>query len=218
MPDLMRKALALSRTLRSPSCPSSCSECSHRRGARPRQGRSVHLPHQRTRHGDRLLPRRGSANLHDVPAHQEHRDHRIRLRGTRKASTAPRPIAASTSTSSPSTGPTRRRCAKRATAAEASESAQALATWLDSLAKLHPAPNESEIGYKERVVRPYDEFSEQTKNIRALMDAPPPVAAKLRHRRTKPPKAERRTAMSGSGNRTEARASRMLGSRNKAPS
>jgi hypothetical protein len=52
------------------------------------------------------------------------------------------------------------------------------ATWLDSMVKLHPAPNESESEYKERVVRPYDEFSVQTKSIHALMDAPLPATVK----------------------------------------
>jgi hypothetical protein len=52
------------------------------------------------------------------------------------------------------------------------------ATWLDSMVKLHPTPNESDIEYKERVVRPYDEFSAQTKSIHALMDAPLPAPAK----------------------------------------
>ncbi len=52
------------------------------------------------------------------------------------------------------------------------------ATWLDLMAKLHPAPDENETEYKERVVRAYDEFGEQTKGIHALVDAPLPAAAK----------------------------------------
>jgi hypothetical protein len=52
------------------------------------------------------------------------------------------------------------------------------ATWLDSMAKLHPTAGEDENEYKERVVRAYDEFSAQTKGIHALMDAPLPAAVK----------------------------------------
>ncbi len=47
----------------------------------------------------RLLPARGRAPLHDVPAGEEHRDHRVRLREVRpRASTARRASTASTST------------------------------------------------------------------------------------------------------------------------
>lgn len=44
--------------------------------------------------------------------------------------------------------------------------------WLESLAKLLPAPNEADENYKQRVIRPYGEFNEQIKAIRALADAP----------------------------------------------
>jgi hypothetical protein len=53
--------------------------------------------------------------------------------------------------------------------------------WLDSLAKLVPASGETDEGYKLRVVRPYGDFSERSKAIRALADAsakPAPAAAK----------------------------------------
>ena len=63
------------------------------------------------------------------------------------------------------------------------------ATWLDSMVKLHPAPDENEIEYKERVVRPYDEFSAQTKSIHTLMDAPAPAAAKHPAPKKAPPKS-----------------------------
>src|ERR1700757_4755704 len=41
-------------------------------------------------------------------------------------------------------------------------------TWLESLAKLVPGPGEADDAYKQRVVRPYAEFTEQIKAIRAL--------------------------------------------------
>jgi hypothetical protein len=43
--------------------------------------------------------------------------------------------------------------------------------WLDSLAKLVPVANETDEGYKQRVVRPYSDFSERAKAIRALAEA-----------------------------------------------
>jgi hypothetical protein len=52
------------------------------------------------------------------------------------------------------------------------------ATWLDSMVKLHPAPDESEDSYKERVILPYAEFDSQIKAIHALADAPPASTAK----------------------------------------
>jgi hypothetical protein len=52
------------------------------------------------------------------------------------------------------------------------------ATWLESLAKLHPVSNETDDAYKERVVRPYGEFDSQIKAIHALVDAPLPASAK----------------------------------------
>jgi hypothetical protein len=48
--------------------------------------------------------------------------------------------------------------------------------WLDSLAKLVPQPDESDDAYKQRVVRPYAVFSEETRAIRAMAEAPPPAA------------------------------------------
>lgn len=54
--------------------------------------------------------------------------------------------------------------------------------WLDSLAKLTPGADEADEGYKQRVVRPYGEFSEQIKAIKAMAAAlPKPV-----HRASKP--------------------------------
>jgi hypothetical protein len=53
--------------------------------------------------------------------------------------------------------------------------------WLDSLAKLVPGPEETDEGYKQRVARPYGDFNERTKAIRALAEAsakPAPAAAK----------------------------------------
>src|SRR5258708_11735919 len=43
--------------------------------------------------------------------------------------------------------------------------------WLDSLAKLVPGPDETDDGYKQRVVRPYSDFNERIKAIRALAEA-----------------------------------------------
>src|SRR6266496_6622249 len=48
--------------------------------------------------------------------------------------------------------------------------------WLDSLAKLVPGPNETDEGYKQRVVRPYSDFNERIKAIRALAEAPAKAA------------------------------------------
>lgn len=53
--------------------------------------------------------------------------------------------------------------------------------WLDSLAKLVPGPEETEEGYKQRVARPYGDFFERIKAIRALVEAsakPAPATAK----------------------------------------
>ena len=53
-------------------------------------------------------------------------------------------------------------------------------TWLDSMTKVIPLAGESDAAYKERVVLPYAVFSEQTKKIRALVEAaahPAPKAA-----------------------------------------
>jgi hypothetical protein len=43
--------------------------------------------------------------------------------------------------------------------------------WLESLAKLVPAPDEADEGYKQRVINPYAEFNERTKAIRTLGEA-----------------------------------------------
>jgi hypothetical protein len=61
------------------------------------------------------------------------------------------------------------------------------ATWLESLDKLRPAPTESDDEYKERVVRPYAEFTAQIKAIHALVDVPIPASAK-RPAKKAPPK------------------------------
>jgi hypothetical protein len=60
------------------------------------------------------------------------------------------------------------------------------ATWLDSMTKLRPIPAESDEDYKERVVRPYTEFSVQIKAIHALVDAPLPPAVKKPPKKTSP--------------------------------
>jgi hypothetical protein len=46
--------------------------------------------------------------------------------------------------------------------------------WLESLAKLMPAVDEADEGYKQRVIGPYAEFDERIKAIRALGAAPAP--------------------------------------------
>jgi hypothetical protein len=64
--------------------------------------------------------------------------------------------------------------------------------WLDSLAKLIPAPDETDEGYKLRVVRPYSDFNERIKAIRALAEAPAkraPAAAKA------PPSKRKKTTL-----------------------
>jgi hypothetical protein len=43
--------------------------------------------------------------------------------------------------------------------------------WLESLAKLMPAPDEADEGYKQRVIGPYAEFDERIKTIRILSEA-----------------------------------------------
>jgi hypothetical protein len=54
--------------------------------------------------------------------------------------------------------------------------------WLESLAKLVPGADETDEGYKLRVARPYGDFNERIKAIRALADASakPAVAAKAK--------------------------------------
>lgn len=46
--------------------------------------------------------------------------------------------------------------------------------WLESLAKLMPAVDEADEGYKQRVISPYAEFDQRIKAIRALGAAPAP--------------------------------------------
>ncbi len=58
--------------------------------------------------------------------------------------------------------------------------------WLDSLAKLRPTTAETDDEYKERVTRPYADFTEQIKAIHVLIDAPAPPAVKSAVKR--PPK------------------------------
>jgi hypothetical protein len=50
--------------------------------------------------------------------------------------------------------------------------------WLDSLAKLIPTAGENDDAYKQRVVLPYRNFSEQTAKIRADVEAAAKPAAK----------------------------------------
>ena len=44
--------------------------------------------------------------------------------------------------------------------------------WLESLAKLMPAVDEADEGYKQRVIGPYTEFDQRIKAIRALGEPP----------------------------------------------
>jgi hypothetical protein len=60
--------------------------------------------------------------------------------------------------------------------------------WLDSLAKLVPVAGETDEGYKLRVVRPYGDFSERTRAIRALAEA----SAKPTHAAAKAPASKRK--------------------------
>jgi hypothetical protein len=66
-------------------------------------------------------------------------------------------------------------------AARSKEAVQSLRqlhdVWLESLAKLVPAPDEADETYKQRVIGPYAEFNERIKTIRILGEAPgKPVA------------------------------------------
>jgi hypothetical protein len=65
-------------------------------------------------------------------------------------------------------------------------------TWLGSLAKLVPAPDETDEAYKQRVVRPYGEFSERIKAIRALAAAPAAPAPKAK--KTAPASTRKKTS------------------------
>lgn len=62
------------------------------------------------------------------------------------------------------------------------------ATWLESMTKLRPIADEADADYKERVVKPYAEFSAQIQSIHALVDAPPPPAVRRLPKKT-PPKS-----------------------------
>lgn len=60
--------------------------------------------------------------------------------------------------------------------------------WLGSLAKLLPAPGEGDEAYKQRVVGPYGEFSEQISAIRTMAEAPTqPAGARVSKGKTKAP-------------------------------
>jgi hypothetical protein len=50
-------------------------------------------------------------------------------------------------------------------------------TWLASLAQLVPTAGETDDAYKQRVMRPYSEFSEQIKTIRKVAAAAPAAPA-----------------------------------------
>ncbi|TMH66884.1 MAG: hypothetical protein E6H55_01010 [Betaproteobacteria bacterium] len=50
--------------------------------------------------------------------------------------------------------------------------------WVESLAKLIPAPDEADEVYKQRVVHPYEEFNERIRAIRNLHEASAKPAAK----------------------------------------
>ena len=61
--------------------------------------------------------------------------------------------------------------------------------WLDDLAKLIPVAGETDDAYKQRVVLPYRDFTEQTTKIRASVEAAaksaPPVGAKPKKKTSK---------------------------------
>ena len=63
-------------------------------------------------------------------------------------------------------------------------------TWLDSLAKLIPTAADTDEGYKQRVVRPYAEFNEQIKQIRASAEAAPAKPAPKTGSKPKPKAAK----------------------------
>ncbi len=60
------------------------------------------------------------------------------------------------------------------------------ATWLDSMSNLRPTATETDDEYKERVVKPYAEFTAQIKSIHALVDAPLPKPVKKPPKKTSP--------------------------------
>jgi hypothetical protein len=59
--------------------------------------------------------------------------------------------------------------------------------WLQSLANLIPAPEDTDDGYKQRVVRPYGEFNDEIKAIRVAQAEPgtKPVIARTNMRKSK---------------------------------
>jgi len=61
--------------------------------------------------------------------------------------------------------------------------------WLDSLAKLIPVAGETDDAYKQRVVLPYRDFTEQTTKIRASVEAAaksaPPASSKSKKKTSK---------------------------------
>jgi len=63
---------------------------------------------------------------------------------------------------------------------------QLYAAWLESLAKLVPAPDEADEGYKQRVARPYDEFTERISVIRTLHEASAKPVAASKRKKTAP--------------------------------
>ena len=58
-------------------------------------------------------------------------------------------------------------------------------TWLDSLSKLIPTAGESDEAYKQRIVLPYRDFTEQTTVIRASVEAAAKPAAKTASKQKK---------------------------------
>ena len=144
-----------------------------------------------TGHRPRLLFRRRRAPLYDVPARQEHRDHRVRLRAVdRKASTAPRANTASTSRSSTSRVPIRRRCTTRRHRSRPSKRCAACRT-TGSPAMVESRMADRRIGrglQGAHVAKPYDEVqaSAIAGDHRTIM------AMRRRHGPRRPPAAPKK--------------------------
>ena len=102
---------------------------------------------RRTRARHRLLPRGDSADVHHVPAHQEHRDHRVRHAGRAggRQRSQDRQLHRQAQAFA-SACPTRRRCATARNPAEVQGLRKLYATWLDSLVKLHARAQRERIG------------------------------------------------------------------------
>ena len=66
--------------------------------------------------------------------------------------------------------------------------------WLDSLAKLIPVANETDEGYKLRVARPYGDFNERIKAIRALAEASAKPTKRAQAVAKAPPSKHKKTA------------------------